>query len=162
MKYCLFFISLIFVFAFTKADRVKKAVNLNLTAPVHSPFIQNGDTPRYATLYVYRRASERGQLSGYNVHIADSVVCRARNDSKYIIKLYKEGPAEIWAKTETKISVMLDVEFGHEYYLKCEVNYGVFAGRPSIRIVASERGKWEFEDTEGLNSKKISSKEEDK
>ena len=91
----------------------------------------------------------------YNIHVADSVVCRTRVDSKYIIKLYKGGPVEIWAKTEKKSSTTINVEFGKEYYLKCELKIGAFLARPDIRIVSNERGKREFDMTEGLNSEKL-------
>lgn len=48
----------------------------------------------YATLYVYRPRNFVGSMDSYNLHEADSVICRVKNNSKYIVRLYREGPLQ--------------------------------------------------------------------
>jgi hypothetical protein len=103
----------------------------------------------YATLYVYRPRNFVGSLESYNLHEADSIICRVKNNSKYIIRLYQEGPAEIWAKTEKKVSVKINVVFGKEYFLKCGLKGGIMTGRPEMELVYPEQGKLDFENVEG-------------
>lgn len=94
-----------------------------------------GDHPDYAILYAYR-PSGPGVLIGYNLHLDDSVICRMKDNSKYEIRLYKEGPTTLWAKTETKSSIPLTVRFGEEYYLKCTLQMGAFVGEPRLGLIA--------------------------
>jgi hypothetical protein len=93
-----------------------------------------GDHPQYAILYAYRPTGP-GALVGYNLHLGDSVICRMKNYSRYEIRLYKEGPTKLWAKTEAKSSIPLNVKFGEEYYLKCTLQMGIVVGEPDIKLV---------------------------
>jgi hypothetical protein len=99
-----------------------------------------GDHPDYAILYAYRPTGA-GALIGYNLHFGDSVICRMKNYSKYEIRLYKEGPTTLWAKTEAKSSVPINVKFGEEYYVKCTIVMGVFVGEPDLRIIENDLGE---------------------
>src|SRR6266542_932422 len=106
----------------------------------------------YATLYVYRVRNFVGSMVGYKLHVNDSDVCKIKNNSKYAIKLYKEGITEIWAKTEKKASVKIDVKFGKEYYVRCGLTTGIFAGRPQLNMIAPEQGKLDFDNVEGRDN----------
>jgi len=110
-----------------------------------------GDSKSYATLYVYRQKSFVGSMISYNLSVNDSTICRMKNNSKYIIRLYKEGETELTAKTEKKSSVRINVEFGKEYYLKCGVKTGIMAGRPQLELIDPEQGKLDFQNVEGRN-----------
>lgn len=103
-----------------------------------------GDHPDYAILYAYR-PSGVGPLIGYNLHLEDSVICRMKNNSKYEIRLYKEGPTTLWARTETKASIPLTVKFGEEYYLKCTLQMGAFVGEPRLGLIAKGPGEATYE-----------------
>ena len=106
-----------------------------------------------ATLYVYREKHRVGAHLSYDLYDGDSVICRVRNDSKYIIKLYKEGKTLFWAKTERKAMKEIDIQFGKEYYLKCDVSkFGVFVMSPALQLMYEEYGKFEFKGVEGKNS----------
>jgi hypothetical protein len=99
-----------------------------------------GDHPDYAILYAYR-PSGAGVLIGYNLHLEDSVICRMKDNSKYEIRLYKEGPTTLWARTESKASIPLTVKFGEEYYLKCTLQMGAIVGEPRLGLIAKGPGE---------------------
>jgi hypothetical protein len=103
-----------------------------------------GDHPDYAILYAYR-PSGAGALIGFNLHLGDSVICRMKDYSRYEIRLYKEGPTTLWAKTETKASLPLTVKFGEEYYLKCALQMGAFVGEPTLGLIATGPGEAGYE-----------------
>jgi hypothetical protein len=112
------------------------------------------DTIPYATLYVYRQPHRGGAHLSYDLYMVDSVICRVRNDSKYIIRLYKEGKTIFWAKTERKATKEIDVQYGKAYYLKCDVTqFGVFVMSPSLQLMYEEYGKFDFKGVEGKNNK---------
>ncbi len=112
------------------------------------------DTIPYATLYVYRQPHRGGAHLSYDLYMGDSVICRVRNDSKYIIRLYKEGKTIFRAKTERKATKEIDVQYGKSYYLKCDVTqFGVFVMSPFLQLMYEEYGKFDFKGVEGKNSK---------
>lgn len=111
------------------------------------------DTVPYATLYVYRQAHKGLSNPSYDLHIGDSVICRVRNDSKYVIRIYHEGKTVFWAKTEKKVTKEIDIKYGMAYYLKCDVSTsGVFVMRPTLQLIYAEYGKFDFKGVEGKNS----------
>ena len=79
-------------------------------------YVKAKDTVKYALLYVYRQRKFENSLGSYDIHVGDSIVGRIKNNSKFVVKLYNEGPATIWAKTEKKVSVAIDLKFGGEYF----------------------------------------------
>lgn len=101
--------------------------------------------PNYALLYIYRLEAQDGYIRGFNIHNKDSVICKINNNSKYAIKLYKSGKTIVWAQTETKDSVSIDVKFGEEYFLKCTLKMGVVIGRPDMELISKEQGRFEYE-----------------
>ena len=99
--------------------------------------------PDYAVLYFYRH-SGAGALINYDVSIGETKVYRAKVNTKAEVKVYEEGDYEIWARTETKASIPLHIEPGHEYYIRCSVTVGAFVGRPLIEQVSFAEGKSEY------------------
>ncbi len=69
---------------------------------------------------------------------------RAINNSGIEIKVTQKGLNTIWAKTEAKTELPIDVEFGREYYLRCTVGMGLMVGRPKLELVNNRTGKAEF------------------
>jgi len=98
----------------------------------------------YAILHVYR-SSGIGPLVSYKLHLGDSVLCRVHNNFKTTLHIKKEGMNTLWAKTESKVEVPVDFEYGRVYYLKCDVKMGAFVGRPKLTLVDKITGKLEFE-----------------
>jgi hypothetical protein len=112
------------------------------------------DSSNYATLYVYRQPHWGGAHLSYDLYMEDAVICRVRNDSKYIIRVYKEGNTMLWAKTERKATKEIIIQFGKDYYLKCDVSkFGVFVMSPVLQLMYEEYGKFDFKGVDGKNSK---------
>lgn len=130
---------------------IAQTVSTDIAQTVSADTAKNisSDTAKFATLYIYRIRDFRTAMGVYEIHVADSAVCKSRNNSKYIIKLYKEGPAEIWAKTEIKSSVKINVQFGQDYYVKSVIKEGILGGRPELDLVYPEQGKLDFENVQG-------------
>ena len=67
-----------------------------------------------------------------------------RLDDETIVKVFDPGVIEIWAKTESKTSVSIEVEAGGEYYVRCGVSVGFFVGHPSFDLVPASVGNMEY------------------
>lgn len=103
-------------------------------------------TWNYAKIYVYR-PSNSGLLVSYNLHLNDSIICNVKAKSEYEIILNKEGLHTLWARTETKTEIPINIEFGREYYLRCSVKMGAFVGRPGMILIDPMFGKNEYNNT---------------
>ena len=108
------------------------------------------DSTRYALLYVYRPRNFTGSAVVYDLKMTNPVaknlfVGRVKNNSKFVVKLHQEGTTEIFAVTESKRVVTINVKFGHKYYLKCGVTTGFFVGRPELNLVYPEQGELDFD-----------------
>lgn len=97
----------------------------------------------YAILNVYRYGGP-GVLVGYDLFLGDSVICRVRNNFKTTIHIHKDGLNTLWARTEVKSEVPIDVKMGKEYYLRCGIGMGAFVGHPKLELIDSKTGKVEF------------------
>ncbi len=104
----------------------------------------------YAILNVYRYGGA-GALVGYDLFLGDSVVCRVKNNFKTTIHLNKDGLNTLWAKTEAKEEVPINVIMGKTYYLRCSLGMGVFVGQPKMELVESYIGQSEFESFKAKN-----------
>jgi small-conductance mechanosensitive channel len=98
---------------------------------------------RYAVLHIYRK-SAMGALLSYDLHIDDKVICRVSNKWKETIKIDKEGLVTLWAKTEARKELPINIEFGKEYYIRCSVSMGVAIGHPKLELVDEQTGKKEL------------------
>lgn len=109
----------------------------------------------HAIFYVYR-PSGAGFAVSYDLHLGDTVICRVKNNYKTKIKIYKDGLNSIWAKTESKTEIPVDVKIGKEYFIRCGITMGAFVGHPSIELVDKSIGKSEFNSIKSkLDSKDI-------
>jgi hypothetical protein len=97
----------------------------------------------YAKLYVYRPGGV-GALMGYDLYLGDSVICRVKNNSIQQLEVTKKGLISLWAKTEAKAEIPIDIEFGREYYLRCSMEMGIMVGRPVLQLVDRNLGKVEY------------------
>lgn len=96
----------------------------------------------YAMLHIYRSGGT-GALLNYKVHLGAQELCRVKANSSQSIIITREGPNELWAKTESKSAVPINIEFGKDYYLRCGVSMGFLVGRPSLTLVDKSTGKAE-------------------
>lgn len=88
---------------------------------------------QYALLYIYRPPAFSGSIISYTTHI-DTAEVRMKNGSAYIIKILKEGPLTVWARTESKKELKLDIKFGQVYFVRCAINMGAFVGVPYLSL----------------------------
>lgn len=56
------------------------------------------------------------------------------------------GEVEIWAKTESKSSVTLDLKPGDVKYVKGTLGVGFLVGRPNLTVVSNEVGANEIKE----------------
>lgn len=110
-------------------------------APVDSTLL-NAD---YALLHIYRNASHYGSLISYNLYLGDSIICRVSNRSRTTIRTKKDGLNTLWAKTEAKVELPINIKLGQEYYIRCGIAPGLLTGRPSLEIADSYSGKLEYD-----------------
>lgn len=97
----------------------------------------------HAILYVYRTAGS-GFLVSYDLYLGDSVICRVKNNFKTKISVHKDGLNSLWAKTESKTEIPINIKPGKEYYLRCGIKLGAFVGRPDIQLVDKVVGKGQY------------------
>jgi hypothetical protein len=122
-----------------KVDSIENYVVAVETAEIDSALI-GAD---YAIINVYR-SSGQGALVSYDLYLGDSIICRVKSNSCESIKIYKDGLNSLWAKTEAKSEIPINVEFGKIYYLRCSISMGAFVGRPKLEMVDAKIGKTEF------------------
>jgi len=107
------------------------------------------ETDQFATLYVYRPKNFTGSAISYDLHIETIDMCRVKNNSKFELKIRKEGKVFVWSKTESKSACLLDVKFGETYYIKCTVGMGLLVGHPELNIVDPIIGAMEYSQVKG-------------
>ena len=112
----------------------------------------------YAIINVYRPGGQQGMLINYDLHLGDSVICRVKSNFCESIKIYKDGLNSLWAKTEAKAEIPINVELGKMYYVRCGIKMGAFVGRPSIKMVDDKTGKAEFNSIQQKKNKKNNKK----
>jgi hypothetical protein len=132
-----------------KILKVDKFDPIPITVAVDSSIIKTD----YAVLNVYR-FSGTGAFVNYDLHLGDSVICRVSNKWKKSIKIKKDGLNTLWAKTEAKAELPINIKFGHEYFIRCSVTMGAFVGHPKIDLVNNQTGKVEFQSIKLSNNKK--------
>lgn len=100
-------------------------------------------TSKYALLYVYRPKVTMEWLT-YDLHLGEEIICRVKNNSKQMIKVSTEGKNILWASTEKKTELPVDIEFGKEYYIRCSLEVGVLLAHPRLQLVDKKKGKLEY------------------
>jgi hypothetical protein len=108
--------------AFQKVDKIPEGVGL---------------------IYIYRESEFIGGGVNYDVKVGETVITTLHNGGYYPY-FAKPGEVELWARTETKSAVTVDVKAGEVYYVKGEVGVGFFVGRPHLRVVPREKGEKEI------------------
>ena len=98
-------------------------------------------------VYIYRSPSFKGAAVSYDVHVKnngnDKVVTNLKNGG-YFPYLASAGENELWAKTEAKSSVTLDVKPGETYYVKGGIRMGFAVGRPELTMQSADVGASEI------------------
>jgi len=104
---------------------------------------QSGEN--YALIYIYRPAMFFGFAAWYNVDVEDTKnVWKCKNGRGKVIKITKESPITLHAKTEAHAFLTFDVEFGKEYFVECTIRPGAFVAQPQIKLQNETEGRSEF------------------
>ncbi len=122
-----------------KVDDIKNYMSVAQVATVDTALMSTN----YAIINVYR-PSGPGVMLNYDLYLGDSVICRVANNSCESIRIYKNGYSSLWAKTEAKEEIPINVEFGKTYYVRCGVGIGLLVGRPTIQMIDNYTGEFQF------------------
>jgi hypothetical protein len=98
----------------------------------------------YAMLYIYRLADSVALQGSYNVHLDDSVIATAKSRSRDSVKIYKEGAVVLWAETEKRKELKLNVKLGQTYYIRCGSVKGEIRMIPVMEVVDNNTGALEY------------------
>jgi hypothetical protein len=121
---------------------------------IKCPELLGDDSAAYALLYVYRPNALGGSFVSYNLYLDDSLLCRVKNNTRFIFKLYKEGLAKVSAKAGVTYNVELNVKFGESYYIFCALDAGFPHSTPHLLIKDESIGSKDFEMVKGRKGKK--------
>ncbi len=100
----------------------------------------------YAMIYFYRPPSYVGSLIGFKIRLDDKTeIGRVRNGEKFAYKTSLTGNQTFWAVTESPSSIKINIEKGHEYFVRCSITMGVMVGRPKLELVKNQVGIHEYD-----------------
>lgn len=103
-------------------------------------------------LYVYRPSSFVGGGVYYDIHTNDNskdeIIGTLRNGGFIEKEITPTENLEVWAKTEAKASVSLDIKPNETYCVKGGVGIGFLVGRPNLEIVDKTLCEKEIIDTQ--------------
>ena len=104
-------------------------------------------------IYIYRPSSIIGGGVSPDVKVGETVITTLYSGGYYPY-FANPGEVELWAKTESKSAVTLDVKPGETYYVKGTIGVGFLIGRPHLIIVSSEVGAKEIVECKLIPEKK--------
>ncbi|MBC9795111.1 DUF2846 domain-containing protein [Sinomicrobium weinanense] len=103
----------------------------------------------YAIIYFYRPKSFQGSAIGYKVRLDDETeIGRVRNGEKFEYKTKDFGKHKFWGKTESQDSVVIDIQKGQEYFVRCGMKMGIGVGKPEMYLIENHVGIKEYEKIE--------------
>jgi hypothetical protein len=98
-----------------------------------------------AFLYIFRPHRIKMMLAVCDVYLDGEIVCKVGDNSAFILRIMKEGPANIVAKLYGKESaVPLNVRFGEKYFLRCDALWSI-PGHPALTKSNLEEAKPYFD-----------------
>lgn len=101
----------------------------------------------YALIHFYRPTLGAGALLGYKIKDEnDSIIGRLRNGEKFVFKTKNFGTHRFYGALETKEEIIINIEKGKEYFVRCSVNMGIMLGRPEINLIENYIGQKEFDE----------------
>jgi hypothetical protein len=94
-------------------------------------------------VYIYRPNSFWGGGVSYYVNTGQTVITTLHSGGYYPY-FAKPGELELWARTEAKTAVTLDVKAGETHYVKGTIGIGVVVGHPHLILVSKDVGEAEI------------------
>lgn len=109
-------------------------------------------TENKSMLYVYRPSSFVGGGVYYDINVNENnkneIIGTLRNGGFIEKEITPTENLEVWAKTESKASVSLDIKPNETYCVKGGVGVGFLVGRPNLEIVDKGLCEKEIKDTQ--------------
>lgn len=96
-------------------------------------------------VYFYRPKKMTGAAISYDVHWNAQTIGAIKNGT-FFHTYVDPGMQTFWAKTEAKKQVILNIETGKTYYVRCRIGFGVLVGRPKFEVVNEAVGRVEVLD----------------
>lgn len=107
------------------------------------------DTSGYAIVCFYRPGKFMAKLNEYYVYGENNLVYWARNSTRYAIKVFREGPFNLYAKSgNIESKLVLDVKRGRKYYVQCLIHHKVSKATPELQLVAEAEGREGYESSQ--------------
>lgn len=101
----------------------------------------------YAVIYFYRPKNFQGSMIGYKIRLDDETeIGRVRNGEKFEFKTKDFGEHKFWGKTESQDSVVINVQKGQEYFIRCGIKMGAVVGKPEMYLIENHIGISEYEE----------------
>lgn len=91
-------------------------------------------------VYFYREKKFVGMAISYNVKEEAKVIGAIANGTYFFVDA-PPGTHTFVASTEADVTKTFDVEAGKTYFVKCGVDMGFLAGRPSLVLVSEAEAK---------------------
>lgn len=115
-------------------------------APNETRRLKFKDTSQYALLYVYRSGKFVGSLADFILKCEGVTMAKMNNQSAYVFKIWKESKLHFIAQTiNHEDRVDIDFQFGHKYYLNCDIKLTLDnGGRPVLHVVDKDKGESGF------------------
>lgn len=134
-----------------KAKMYRNLDPTNLSALADEQKIQNKSRlpadADYSIVYFYRPKNIVGFAIGYKIRDEnDKVIGRVRNGEKFAFRTSNFGKQTFYGKTESKDSVVIDIQRGQEYFVRCGIGVGIAVGRPDLHIAETDLGIKEYEE----------------
>lgn len=101
----------------------------------------------YAKIVYYRPGNE-GFLVGYDLHVGQENIEKVRTGTRGQARISSKGLNTIWAETEKRIEVPVNLEYGRTYYVRCSMGPGIIIGRPVLERTDRELGAKDIESPE--------------
>lgn len=103
------------------------------------------DDADYAIVYFYRPKVFSGSMVGYKIRTEDdNIIGRVRNGEKFEYKTSEFGEQIFYGKTEVRDSVIINIQKGEEYFVRCGITLGVAVGKPELYIIDNHVGRKEY------------------
>ena len=131
---------LVVICSYSSFSQIKSGVS-NLD----SAHLKKQDTVAFAVLYFYRSYIPKmnAPLKKVPIYIDDSLVYSLKANTLVSIKLYKEGKHNIAVDKNGETEILSKIKLGNEYFFRCNVEKGLWFGKPVIEAVTPKEGKEE-------------------
>jgi hypothetical protein len=97
------------------------------------------DVPQKVTVIIYRVNTFYGAAISYDLYANNNLLKKIKNNTYFATEM-DQGHVTFTAKTESEVTLSLDLVPGNTYYLRCSVSSGVWVGIPYLELVSENVG----------------------